>query len=78
MTHTAVNRGCCLSVINGKVQFDRAKWNAVMAKFNTATIKNAVAKAVADGTVIGATVMDEPYTSGTGNKNTWGPPGTRS
>jgi hypothetical protein len=76
--HTAVNRGCCLSVINGVVQFDRRKWDAVMAKFNTATIRNAVAQAVADGTVIGATVMDEPYTSGTGNKNTWGPPGTMS
>jgi hypothetical protein len=76
--HTANNRGCCLSVINGKVQFDRKKWDAVMAKFNTATIRNAVAAAVADGTVIGATVIDEPQVSGTGNKNTWGPPGTMS
>jgi hypothetical protein len=76
--HTELKRGCCLSLINGVVQFDRRKWDAVMAKFNTATIRNAVAQAVADGTVIGATVMDEPETSGHGNKNTWGPPGTMS
>ena len=73
--HTATNPGCCLSVINGVVQFDRAKWDAVMAKFNTATIKNAVAAAVADGTVIGANVMDEPNVCGAGDGNTWGPCG---
>jgi hypothetical protein len=31
---------------------------------------------VADGTVIGANVMDEPYVHGTGDGNTWGPAGT--
>ena len=73
--HTVTNLGCCLSVINGVVQFDRAKWDAVMAKYNTATIKNAVAAGVADGTVIGANVMDEPNVCGAGDGNTWGPCG---
>ncbi len=75
-SHSAKNPGCCLSVINGVLQFDRAKWNATLATFNTATIRDAIAKGVADGTVIGATVMDEPYVSGAGDGNTWGPKGT--
>ena len=74
--HKALNPGCCLSVINGVLQFDRAKWNATLATFNTAAIRDAIAKGVADGTIIGATVMDEPYVSGGGDGNTWGPKGT--
>jgi hypothetical protein len=61
---------------NGWWTFDRTKWDKVMANFNTATIRNAVANAVADGTVIGASVMDEPYVSSNTGANTWGPPGT--
>jgi hypothetical protein len=75
-SHSAKNPGCCLSVINGVLQFDRAKWDATLATFNTATIRDAIAKGVADGTIIGATVMDEPYVSGAGDGNTWGPKGT--
>jgi hypothetical protein len=75
-SHSAKNPGCCLSVINGVLQFDRAKWSATQATFNTATIRDAIAKGVADGTIIGATVMDEPYVSGAGDGNTWGPKGT--
>ncbi len=74
--HRAANPGCCLSMINGVLQFDRAKWDATLATFNTATIRDAIAKGVADGTIIGATVMDEPYVSGGGDGNTWGPKGT--
>lgn len=43
---------------NGK--FDPAKWKARLALFNTSTIKNAVAAGVADGTIIGCTMLDEP------------------
>jgi hypothetical protein len=74
--HTATNPGCCLSIINGVLQFDHAKWSAVMANYNTSTIRNAVASAVSDGTVIGANVMDEPNVCGSGDGNTWGPCGT--
>ena len=74
--HSAKNYGCCLSVINGVLQFDHAKWSATQATFNTATIRDAIAKGVADGTIIGATVMDEPHVSGAGDGNTWGPKGT--
>jgi hypothetical protein len=49
---------------NGK--FDLAKWKAVMNQYNTSTIKSAVAKGVADGTVIINSVMDEP------NVKDWG------
>jgi hypothetical protein len=74
--HSAKNYGCCLSVINGVLQFDHAKWSATQATFNTATIRDAIAKGVADGTIIGATVMDEPHVVGAGDGNTWGPRGT--
>jgi hypothetical protein len=45
---------------NGK--FDLAKWKNKMSSFNTATIRNAVAAAVADGTIIGNSMIDEPET----------------
>jgi hypothetical protein len=74
--HSAKNYGCCLSVINGVLQFDHAKWSATQGTFNTAIIRDAIAKGVADGTIIGATVMDEPHVVGAGDGNTWGPRGT--
>jgi hypothetical protein len=45
---------------NGK--FDFTKWKNKMNTFKTTAIKNAVAAGVADGTIIGNTVMDEPET----------------
>jgi hypothetical protein len=51
-----------------------AKWKAKMNTFNTSTIKSAVAAAVADGTIVGNIVMDEP--SNTAVDNSWGPAGT--
>jgi hypothetical protein len=45
-------------VTNGA--FDLAKWKSRMNTYNKSTIKNAVAAAVADGTVIGNQVIDEP------------------
>jgi hypothetical protein len=56
--------------------FDRAKWDAKMDSFNQPAIQSAVAGAVADGTIVGNVVMDEPNVSGSGDGNTWGPPGT--
>ena len=58
--------------------FDMAKWKAKMDQFNTPAIKAAVAAAVADGTIIGESVMDEPGNDGgPGNEaNSWGPAGT--
>ena len=56
--------------------FDMAKWIAKMNTFNTAAIKSAVAAGVADGTIVGNDVMDEPNVSGAGDGNTWGPVGT--
>jgi hypothetical protein len=54
--------------------FDMAKWRAKMETYNTAAIKTAVAAAVADGTIIGNNVMDEPHN--TAHDNSWGPAGT--
>jgi len=67
-----------MSTIDGVYQFDESKWRAQMETFNTATIRQAVAQAVADGTIVGTSVMDEPYVSGgpSGGGNTWGPKGT--
>ncbi len=50
--------------------FDRAKWRARLQTFNTSTIRQAVAQAVSDGTVLGTNVMDEPFNP------KWGPKGT--
>jgi hypothetical protein len=65
-----------MSTINGVYQFDMKKWRDSMATYNTAAIKDAVAKAVADGVIIGNSVMDEPHVYGAGDGNTWGPQGT--
>jgi hypothetical protein len=56
--------------------FDMVKWQGKMDDYNTPSIKAAVAAAVADGTIIGNSVMDEPHVSGRGDGNTWGPRGT--
>ncbi len=45
-------------ITSGK--FDRSTWNAKMDTFNTTAIKAAVAARVADGTILAASVMDEP------------------
>ena len=54
--------------------FDMNKWTARMNQYNTPAIKAAVAAAVADGTVLGNSVMDEPQNTST--DNSWGPAGT--
>lgn len=54
--------------------FDMAKWEAKMNSYNTPAIKAAIAQAVADGTIIGNSVMDEP--ANTSRTNSWGPAGT--
>ena len=55
--------------------FDLTKWQVAMDAFNKPAIQAAVAQGVADGTIIGNTVMDEPQQFGTDEK-AWGPPGT--
>jgi hypothetical protein len=47
-------------------KFDFAKWKARMEQYNTPEIKAAVARGVADGTIIMNSVMDEP------NVKSWG------
>jgi hypothetical protein len=56
--------------------FDYMKWVSAMDLYKTVAIRQAVAEAVADGTIVGNSVMDEPHVSGAGDGNTWGPPGT--
>lgn len=56
--------------------FDLAKWQAEINRLGTPEIEAAVAAGVADGTIIGNSVMDEPHVHGQGDGNTWGPPGT--
>jgi hypothetical protein len=45
---------------NGR--FDYGKWKKVMVPYNTSAIKQAVAAAVADGTIVGNMLIDEPET----------------
>jgi hypothetical protein len=58
--------------------FDRSKWSARQQSFNTSQIRQAVASGLADGTIVGNVVMDEPFNvGGPGNEaNSWGPSGT--
>jgi hypothetical protein len=50
--------------------FDMAKWQAKMNSYNTSAIKAAVAAAVANGTIVGNSVMDEPQNATPGKS--WG------
>jgi hypothetical protein len=57
--------------------FDMAKWKAKVNTFDTPAIREAIAAAVADGTLIGNSVLDEPHHYGLGDPdNSWGPQGT--
>ncbi|HEU4524798.1 MAG TPA: hypothetical protein VFR62_07230 [Gemmatimonadales bacterium] len=53
--------------------FDYSKWKARMDTYDTREIRAAVAAAVADGTIIGNSVMDEPANES--EAKGWGPPG---
>ena len=48
-------------------KFDMVKWKSRMDRFNTTEIRRAVAAGVADGTIIGNSVIDEPETRQWGN-----------
>lgn len=52
-------------------KFDVAKWRARMNAYKTPAIQKAVSAAVADGTIIGNSVMDEPQQVGTDEKAWW-------
>jgi hypothetical protein len=47
-------------------KFDLAKWKAAMVRYDTPVIKAAIEAAVADGTLLGYSMIDEP------NHTTWG------
>jgi hypothetical protein len=42
-------------------KFDLARWKSKMDTYNSVAIRSAVTAAVADGTIIGNTVLDEPH-----------------
>ena len=60
--------------------FDMAKWKARQNTFNTSIIKAAIADGVAEGLIVGNSVIDEPNNTTTGSNggdaNSWGPEGT--
>jgi hypothetical protein len=59
--------------------FDFDKWKRRMDAYNTPAIRDAVAQAVNDGTLIGNSVMDEPQQSDRDSgyrTKSWGPAGT--
>ena len=51
------------STFKSNGRFDMNKWKNRMNTFKTAAIKNAVAAGVADGTILGNSIMDEPETT---------------
>ena len=55
--------------------FDMTKWQAAVNGYDTPAIRDAIAAGVADGTIIGNSVMDEPHQAGPDSKD-WGPAGT--
>jgi hypothetical protein len=54
--------------------FDQSKWLAKMNTYDRPDIHDAIAQGVADGTIVGASVMDEPHNTAEGSS--WGPKGT--
>ena len=54
--------------------FDYGKWLAKMLTYDTPAIHEAIDQGVADGTIVGASVMDEPHNIEDGSS--WGPKGT--
>ncbi len=54
--------------------FDYSKWLAKMVTYDTPEIHEAISQGVADGTIVGASVMDEPHNTAAGSS--WGPKGT--
>jgi hypothetical protein len=51
----------CPTCTGNDSTFDPNKWKAVLNTFNTAPIKDSIAKAVADGVVLGYSMIDEPH-----------------
>lgn len=52
--------GCAHAPVTTNGAFDLVKWKAAVALYNTAAIRTAITQAVADGTVLGNGLMDEP------------------
>lgn len=75
-SHNQSNLGNCLTLVNGVATFSQQRFDSALALFNTPEIKAAVAQAVKDTILLGVNIMDEPWVSGGGDGNTWGPPGT--
>ncbi len=74
--HSATHLGACLVMKNGVAVFSQARFDSAMALFNTPELRAALAQSVKDSVLVGVNIMDEPWVSGTGDGNTWGPPGT--
>jgi hypothetical protein len=74
--HNAVNLGNCLALVNGVPTFSQLRFNDALERYNTASVRAAVQAAVKDSILIGINLMDEPWVTGGGDGNTWGPAGT--
>lgn len=73
--HNPDNPGKCLTLKNGVLTFSMIGFDTALAIYNTPTIKAALAQAVKDSAVIAVNLMDEPWVTGSGDGNTWGPNG---
>ena len=59
--------GCAHEPVKTNGVFDLAKWKAAVTLYNTSAIRTAIAAAVADGTVLGNEMIDEPEITDWGN-----------
>jgi hypothetical protein len=74
--HNESNLGRCLALKNGVATFSKARWDSAIGEFNTPAVRTLLAQAVKDSVIAAVNIMDEPWVSGGGDGNTWGPEGT--
>jgi hypothetical protein len=82
-SHSADKPGYCLTQrADGVWRFDRAKFDARLALYDSEALRTTLAAAVRDGTLLMVNLMDEPWVYGADDGagsvvgNTWGPKGT--
>lgn len=71
--HSASKLGNCLAIVNGIVRFSKARFDSAVATYNIPAVRTALANAYKDSVLIAVNVMDEPWVTGGGDGNTWGP-----
>lgn len=75
-SHSGPNHGACVRDSSGQLVFYPKGYDSLLAFYNTQAVKDSVRRAYRDGMLVAILNMDEPWVSGAGDGNTWGPAGT--